>query len=123
MTRAAQSLGAAGEEMACDYLRRHGYIILDRNLRLGQVEVDILARDGSTVVIVEVKTRSSDAFGRPEESVTPTKQRRLAQAAVAYSAAHPEARVRLDVISLLVTEPGAGRLRHYKGIGEDLDAF
>jgi putative endonuclease len=77
-------LGKAGEEFAVTYLEKIGYQILDRNWRWGREELDIVARDGNFIVIVEVKTRRSDRFADPGSCVNPKKQRIQARAAQAY---------------------------------------
>src|SRR6266446_6198986 len=71
-------LGARGEELAARYLRRHGFKILYRNFRGRQGgEIDLVCRDRDTLVFVEVKTRTSEDFGRPLEAVNRPKQRRI----------------------------------------------
>ena len=81
MSTARQSLGAAGEKAAAEALVRAGYSILERNVRTPFGEIDLLARQGSVLCFIEVKTRSSDAFGHPAEAVTPAKQSHLRKAA------------------------------------------
>jgi putative endonuclease len=76
--------GAQGEAAAAGYLRRNGYQILVTNWRCRLGEIDIVARDGPTLVFVEVRTRRSARLGSPEESVTATKQRRLVDLAQTY---------------------------------------
>ena len=75
--------GASGEDAAAEALRRAGYEILERNLRTPLGEIDILALEDEVLCFVEVKTRSSTAFGHPAESVTPAKQAHLRKAAAA----------------------------------------
>jgi len=76
-TDGRQRCGKAGEDAACDELRRRGYAILARRYRTRVGELDIVARDGDTLVFVEVKARRTLAFGAPEEAVTWRKQRKL----------------------------------------------
>ena len=76
-----QSLGDAGEEAAAEALRKAGYQVLDSKVRTPAGEVDLLARQGNVLCFVEVKTRTSDAFGHPAEAVTPAKQSHLRRAA------------------------------------------
>ena len=100
-------LGKAGEEIAVAYLEGKGYRILDRNWRLGKEEIDIIARDGKFLVIVEVKTRSSNVFAEPETSVTKSKQRiliRIANAYVNYRRQHGD--VRFDIVTILISPEG-----------------
>jgi putative endonuclease len=72
-----QNLGKLGEDLACAELSRRGYAILARRYRTKYGEIDIVARDGSTIVIVEVKTRAGRAFGDGAEAVTGLKQRQM----------------------------------------------
>lgn len=100
-------LGKSGEEIAVAHLVGKGYRILERNWRLGKEEIDIIARDGNFVVIVEVKTRSSNIFAEPEASVTKSKQRILIRAANAYvNYRHQHGEVRFDIITILVRPEG-----------------
>ena len=96
------SLGKYGEDLAVGFLKKQGYVILDRNFRIRGGEIDIIAIDGKVVVYVEVKTRSSHQFGRPEESVTYSKLRFLERASKFYRANHknlPE-QERIDVLAV-----------------------
>jgi putative endonuclease len=74
---AAVALGISGEKLACETLSRQGYAILATRYRTRVGEIDIVARDGETLVFVEVKTRTSENFGIPAEAVTWRKQRRI----------------------------------------------
>ena len=84
MTEARQTLGQAGEALACAELERRGFEILARRYRTRMGELDIIARDGSTVVFVEVKTRASDGWGSPADAVTPRKRARVRRMATDY---------------------------------------
>ena len=77
-------LGELGEDAACRELRRRGYVILARRYRTRHGELDIVAREGDVLVFVEVKTRSSHAFGGPLDAVTGQKQRKLGRMALEY---------------------------------------
>lgn len=79
-----QALGRRGEDLAAAQLVRDGYRVLDRNYRCRLGEIDLVARDGESVVFVEVKTRSSRAFGTSAEAVSPSKQARLLRLADCY---------------------------------------
>ncbi len=108
--RRAKPLGAQGEDLAARFLKREGYAILDRNVRLGRGEIDLIAREGDTIVFVEVKTlRTSSEIFRPEDNVTHAKQRHLIAAAHRYLAKHrdPDAYYRFDVVSVVL--PGTGK--------------
>lgn len=78
------SIGKYGEDLACEYLKKRGYKIIERNFRIRGGEIDIIAIDNDTLAYVEVKTRSSHQFGRPEESVTSNKIRFLERASKFY---------------------------------------
>jgi len=77
-------LGREGEDRAAKFLAKRGYRILERNYRTRSGEIDLIALDRGVVVFVEVKTRTSDAFGAPELAVTPQKQQRMLKAALGY---------------------------------------
>jgi putative endonuclease len=97
-----QSFGKSGEELACQELQRRGYAILARGYRSRFGEIDIIAKDGQTIVFVEVKTRNGDEFGGGAAAVTPWKQRRIAQMAVDYlsrNKLHDKA-CRFDVVTV-----------------------
>lgn len=83
-TRHQTALGESGEEYACGELRRRGYAILARRYRTRHGEIDIIARDGEVLVFVEVKTRSTEAFGSPLEAVSRAKQRKVVRMAADY---------------------------------------
>ena len=97
-------LGQSGEELAVAWYRSHGYEVLDRNWRCSIGEIDVVARRGEMLVVVEVKTRRSDAYGVPALAVTPPKQRRLRRLAARWLAEHRVDRrvdVRFDVASVV----------------------
>jgi putative endonuclease len=102
MTFARLELGKTGEDLACRELERRGYAILARRWRQRAGEIDIVARDGDTLVFVEVKARDGRRFGAPAEAVSPFKQRRIAQLAVQYLTRNRVAacRCRFDVVSV-----------------------
>jgi putative endonuclease len=119
VTRTAQALGREGEEIACVYLEKKKYAIVTRHFRMFRGEIDIVARDGDTLVFVEVKARADESFGRPEESVTPGKQRQIRKIAQGYLVENPPGDVacRFDVISILFGDGNDYRLEHF------VDAF
>lgn len=84
MSRERKDKGDLGEDRAAAFLRKEGYRILERNYRCPLGEMDIIAREGKTVVFVEVKTRSSDRFGPPQAAIGPQKQRRMTAIALCY---------------------------------------
>ena len=84
MSLVRKMLGKAGEDRAARFLAKQGYKILERNYRVSSGEIDLIALHKGEVVFVEVKTRTSDAFGAPELAVTPRKQRQMVKAALGY---------------------------------------
>jgi len=117
-----QELGRLGEEIAVDYFRQHGMLVLDRNWRPQRAnlrgELDLVVRDEDTLVIVEVKTRRCLAFGTPTESVTRRKLRALHSLALAWldqRQVHAP-RMRFDVISITVPPAGQPVLEHLRGV-------
>ncbi len=99
--------GRVGEERAADWLEGQGYRVVERNVSTKAGEIDVVARDGETLCFVEVKARSSRAYGPAILAVTPKKQRRLARAAALYLALHPtEAPCRFDVLGMDLGDDG-----------------
>ena len=94
--------GKQGEELAAQYLIGKGYEILERNWRNIHKEIDIIAKDGDFLVIVEVKTRQTDEYGNPDIAVTKKKQRMLISAANAYVFQNRlNINTRFDIISII----------------------
>jgi putative endonuclease len=116
---AKDELGKYGEQLAADYLQRAGFRILARNWRCAEGEIDLVAADRRVLVAVEVKTRSSTAFGTPLEAVTRKKRSRLRRLAVQWVVANGVLfdEVRVDVVEVLKDEQGGYSLDHIKGIG------
>jgi putative endonuclease len=102
MPDARQTLGKLGEDLACQELERRGYAILTRRYRRRGGELDIVARDGQTIVFVEVKTREGCEFGAGAESITLFKRRRMTTVALDYLARYKlvERPCRFDVVSI-----------------------
>ncbi|OGH15887.1 MAG: hypothetical protein A3C30_03605 [Candidatus Levybacteria bacterium RIFCSPHIGHO2_02_FULL_40_18] len=96
-----------GEDLACEYLVSKGYKIIERNFRKKYQEIDIIAIKNSTLVFVEVKTRRSDSFGSPFESITPWKLKHLVRLAQFYKQLHPNLPdfMRIDAIGIILS-PG-----------------
>jgi putative endonuclease len=113
-------LGRAGEERAARYLQAQGYTVLDRNWRVRDGEIDLVAATPGDLVVVEVKTRSGEGFGHPFEAIDRRKQARLWRLAFAWVAAHPDEaqgrRLRLDVIAIIGPDPGSGSLEHLEDL-------
>lgn len=114
-------LGAMGEALAVDHLTRMGLRILQRNWRCRYGELDIIARDDatSTVVFVEVKTRTGDGYGGLAHAVTPRKVRRLRRLAGLWLAGQHQrwAAIRIDVIGVRVGRRRSPEITHLQGIG------
>jgi putative endonuclease len=100
--------GARGEDLAQRYLQKRGYRVVARNWRAedGSGELDLVAWDKTTLVVVEVKTRASAEFGLPEEAVNAVKRDHLARTAARYAreADVPFDNVRFDIVSVLLEE-------------------
>lgn len=104
------ALGRWGERCAERFLRRKGYRIVGRRIRVGAEELDLIALHENTLIFVEVKTRSSDQFGRPADAVNRAKQYRICRAAIRYARRlrdHPRF-ARFDVVEV-VGHPGDRR--------------
>lgn len=97
-----------GEQAAVDYLLERGYEIIDRNYRAGRGEIDIIARDGSYLCFVEVKTCRSQSFGEPETWVTERKRKRMISASRMYRANKEivDQDCRFDVITVRMNRDG-----------------
>ena len=121
--RAKDGLGIYGENVAVAHLVGAGFTILDRNWRCEIGEIDIVARDGSTLVVCEVKTRSSTRFGVPLEAVTPRKAARLRRLAARWlqdqsvrrESVRPD-EVRIDLVGVLRSDRGAAHVDHVRGV-------
>jgi putative endonuclease len=102
MTMLRMRLGKTGEDLACRELQRRGYEIVARRYRRRSGELDIIARDGATIVFVEVKTRRGRMFGDAVEAVTAWKQRRMSRLAAEYLMRHrlSHCPCRFDVVSI-----------------------
>ncbi len=84
MKRAASEAGRHAEDLALAYLQRHGLVLIERNARHRRGEIDLVMRDGATLVFVEVRQRSSARFGGAAASIDATKQMRLWRSAEHY---------------------------------------
>lgn len=109
-----QSVGKKGEEAAQAFLKNKGYKIEATNYRTSAGEIDIIARDKSALVFIEVKTRTTQTFGLPCEAVGYKKQVKIRRVALQYLAERPfgSGPVRFDVISVLVCAPNHCRIDH-----------
>ncbi|SFS06447.1 putative endonuclease [Microbacterium sp. cf046] len=113
-------LGRAGEERAARHLESCGYTVVDRNWRIRDGEIDLVAIRRTDLVVVEVKTRRGEGFGHPFEAIDARKRQRLWRLAFAWIAAHPEVaqgrRLRLDAIAIIGADPANGALEHLEDL-------
>jgi putative endonuclease len=106
--------GQRGEGLAVDYLRQQGYGIVKQNYRCRSGEIDIIAWDGSTLVFVEVKTKSQPAFGAPQTMVDRAKQKKIVHVAMTYvqqQALH-NTLLRFDVVAVTLRPGSAPEVTH-----------
>lgn len=115
--------GAQGEEIACNFLKKQGYRVIERNFRTRNGEVDIIAIDQSqkpyTLVFVEVKTRVSQRFGSPFESVHYYKMKALMRTALFYQSTHKSlpSLLRIDAIAVMLFPDGnLSSIEHLKDV-------
>ena len=103
-----KKLGATGEKLAKDFLKKKGYRIRETNYRCRHGEIDIVARKKDCLVFVEVRTKASSAFGTPEESMTAAKKRKLVATALAYINSHDKlpAQWRIDFVAVELDQNG-----------------
>jgi putative endonuclease len=114
--RKPEPLGKQGEDRAARYLKRAGYRIEERNVRLGRFEVDIIARDGDTLCFVEVRTRTDADPVPPEDTIQKTKRNHMIEAARRYLAQHPDPEMyyRFDVVAVVWPENGRPEITLHK---------
>ena len=116
--RAKDALGRFGEDLAVRHLEADGFTVLERNWRCGLGEIDVVARDGGELVVVEVKTRSSLRHGTPFEAITERKLHRLERLGIAWMRARgvrPRG-MRVDVITVLRPRSGPTVVEHVRGL-------
>lgn len=119
MSPSRRTLGELGERLAVSHLLGRGWRILGRNVRSRYGEIDVVARDAAGVLVfVEVRARSSRAFGTPEESLTPAKRARMARCALDYlsRAAQPEQEWRIDLVAIELVDGRVARLEHHEHV-------
>jgi putative endonuclease len=111
-----QRTGVQGEELAVAFLASKGYRIIDRNFSCKGGEIDIIARDGKTLVFVEVKTRRSLSYGVPQLAVTSFKQRQIMKASLTWLSRHRshDTPARFDVIAIIMPDGGEAAIEHIK---------
>lgn len=116
--RTKDELGRRGEALAAQYLEDAGLRVIDRNWRCTVGEIDLVAVDGATLVVVEVKTRSSENFGHPLEAITPGKLERLYLLASRWARAHDLrfAGFRVDAIAIVDNGVAAPVIDHLRAV-------
>lgn len=97
------TLGRSGEDLAEEFLRKNNYKVLSRNFRTKLGEIDIIAKDRSVICFIEVKTRSSEDFGSPQEAVNRRKQRQITKAALVFLKENKlmDVSARFDIVSVI----------------------
>ncbi len=116
--RPKDALGRMGEEVAARHLESDGFVVLARNWRCDDGELDIVARDGRTLVVCEVKTRSSNRYGSPFEAITERKLHRLERLGMRWMrerGVRPD-RMRVDIVSVLAPPRGQRVIEHVRGL-------
>ena len=111
-----REIGDIGENLAINHLELSGHTILERNWRYRKAEIDIIAREGEALVFVEVKTRSYDHYGRPEEFVKEKQESLIMDAAQRYmeQIGH-DWEVRFDIIAIILKKaPQKPEIQHFK---------
>jgi putative endonuclease len=114
---APTNLGRQGEDLAAAYLAERGLVLLSRNWRCRDGELDLVVTDGETLVVCEVKTRGTAKFGDPAEYVTPAKATKIKRATRAWLRRYRAGwcDVRFDVVAILWPPDGEPELRHLRG--------
>jgi putative endonuclease len=115
---ARQALGAYGESVAARHLLAQGLVLLERNWRCDEGEIDLVLRDGATLVVCEVKTRSSNRVGTPHEAITDAKLARLKRLAERWSeerGVRPDG-IRVDLVAVQRPRRGPAVVDHVAGL-------
>ncbi|HEU0127423.1 MAG TPA: YraN family protein [Pseudonocardiaceae bacterium] len=115
--RTSALLGRRGEDLAAEYLTGLGLVVLSRNWRCREGELDLVATDRERLIVCEVKTRSSTGYGEPSEGVTPAKAARIRRATSAWLRVHRVGwcEVRFDVLAVLCPQDGTATVEHLRG--------
>lgn len=114
---AKDRLGVEGERIAERHLVARGMTVIDRNWRCPEGEIDLVLNDGHETVFVEVKTRSSVAYGHPLEAITVAKLARLRRLAAAWCAVHPAAtRIRIDAVAVVAPRDAPATIDHLERV-------
>lgn len=113
---AKDELGRRGEDVAVEYLQGRGLVVLDRNWRCRDGEIDVVASVPGWLVVCEIKTRSGTRYGQPAEAVTPLKASRIRAVTRAWLAAHTTdwCQIRFDVVAVLIRPGEPVTLQHFE---------
>jgi len=114
------SVGGAGESIAVTYLKGQGFKIVECNFRSVCGEIDVVARDGRTIVFVEVKCRKNENYGPPQLAVTPFKQRQISKAALVWLSRKRlfDAEARFDVVAIVLHDHEVPEIEHIRNAFE-----
>lgn len=112
--RYKQVRGRSGEDITAHFLRSRGYVIVERNYRNRLGEIDLIATKEDLLVFIEVKTRTSTAYGLPQEAVTPVKQKKIRRTALAYmqNKCIEDADIRFDVVGIIIDNDAGPQIHH-----------
>ncbi|MEN7546568.1 YraN family protein [Rapidithrix thailandica] len=108
-------IGKRGEEIACWYLKRRGFDILEQNYRYKKGEIDLIASKDNWLIFVEVRVRNNDAYGYPEQSISAQKEELLLATAEHYLHTHPNkhCQIRFDILSITL-QANRSTVRHFE---------
>jgi putative endonuclease len=109
-----KEIGRKGEDLAVDFCRKKGLLVVEKNYRTPFGEIDIIAKDGDVLVFIEVKARAGDAYGAPFEAVDQRKRKKIRNVAISYMKRFKrEVPARFDVISISMKQ-GTPFLEHIR---------
>lgn len=111
----SKRIGTLGEQLALKFLQQKGYKLIIQNYHIRGGEIDLILKKSGILVFVEVKTRTNQRFGLPEEALTDRKKRKLVRAIYHYLADHPHQQWQCDMIALRI-KGNKGEITHYKNI-------
>ncbi len=113
--RKSRETGSIGEQLAVDYLLNKSFEILERNWRFSHAEIDIIAKKDGCLIFIEVKTRENIEFGKPEEFLTTTQEKRIKDAASEYmKTIDHDWEIRFDIISIILPKNGSHSIEHFE---------
>ena len=116
MKKHNQIIGSWGEDIAVEFLTRRGYLIAARNVRTPYGEVDIVAKQNNVTILIEVKTRTSNKMGLPEEAISARKLEHMLNAAQHYAAENEIDHWQIDVISIEGKQGMTPKVTHFENV-------